>query len=130
MQMVDSENCITESGFKLYHLGLVNGSTSKIFTDYFIKELLIVGHHLDLILDFDALKQKNIGAELDTIISKMESEYENKGYIKRNPNRRQSATSNVRFLKYERILWKALGLIDVDKIQWKKIVEICSLPDL
>lgn len=131
MQMVDSENCLTESGFKLYHLGLVNGSTSKIFTDYFIKELLTIGHHLDLILDFDAIKQKYIGTDVDTLISKMEVEYEEKGYIKRNPNRRQAVISNVRFLKYERILWKALGLIDADcSIQWKKIVEICSLPNL
>jgi len=131
MKMIDSDNGLTENGFKLYHLGLVNGATSKVFTDYFIKELLIVGHHLDLILDLDALRQKNMGAEWQTIVNKMELEYEDKGYIKRNPNRQQAVTSNVKFLKYEKILWKALGLLDATyTIQWKKIVEVCSLPDL
>jgi len=131
MHMIDSENRLTESGFKLYHLGLVNGPTSKIFFDYFTKELLTIGHHLDLILDFDALRQKEPSANVNHILTKMEIEYENKGYIKRNPNRKNAEESKVGFLKYEKILWKALGLIDSKfAIQWKKITEICSLSDI
>jgi hypothetical protein len=131
MHMIDSENRLTESGFKLYHLGLVNGSTSKIFEDYFTKELLTIGHHLDLILDFESLMQKNLSADANQIFTSMEIEYENKGYIKRNPNRMNTDKSKVGFLKYEKILWKALGLIDANyAIQWRKITEICSLPDL
>jgi hypothetical protein len=94
--------------------------------------LLAVGHHLDVIWDFDTLKQKMPNATTSEIVKVMECEYENKGYIKRNPNRKNATTiSKVQFLKYERIIWKALGLRDAnDNIQWRKITEICSLPDL
>jgi len=131
MQMLDSESCMTERGYKLYHIGLVNGPTSKIFTDYFIKELLTTGHHLDLLLDLDSIKMNHSGDNIETVIKEMESEYENKGYIKRNPKRMSKSVSKVQFLKYERILWKALDLIDTsNNIQWRKITEICSLPDV
>ena len=131
MQMIDSEGGLTESGVKLYHLGLVNGASSKIFTDYFTKELLTIGHHLDVIFDFDTLMRKTAGADVKEILSVMEIEYECKGYIKRNPNRKQSDESRVEFLKYERIIWKALELIDDEyNVQWKRITEVCSLPDL
>ncbi|MGN1165919.1 MAG: hypothetical protein ACI4S2_05820 [Lachnospiraceae bacterium] len=131
IQVIDSENTLTESGFALYHLGLVNGPNSKVFVDYFIKEILTTGHHLDLILDIDTLKQAHPDWTIEHILIQMESDYENRGLIKRNPNRQQADESKVKFLKYERILWNALGLVDNDNtIQWKKITEICSLPDL
>jgi len=131
LHMIDSENQLTESGFKLYHLGLVNAPTSKIFKDYFTKELLTIGHHLDLILDFEALKQREPCTDINQILNTMETEYENKGYIKRNPNRMKADKSKTGFLKYEKILWKALDLIDSNyTVQWRKITEICSLPDL
>jgi len=131
LHMIDSGNRLTERGFNLYHLGLVNEPTSKIFTDYFTKELLTVGHHLDLILDFDSIKQKKTSADIEEIISTMEEEYENKGYIKRNPNRMSCDESNVKFLKYEKIIWKALDLMDKNyTINWRKITEICSLKDI
>ena len=131
IQVIDSENTLTEKGFSLYHLGIVNGASSKIFMDYFIREILTTGHHLDLILDIDTLKQSHSNWGIGEVLSHLENDYEEKGYIKRNPNRQQSEESNVGFLKYERILWNALGLVDNDgTIQWKKITEICSLPDL
>lgn len=131
IQVIDSENMLTDMGFTLYHLGLVNGPTSKVFIDYFTREVLTTGHHLDLILDIDTLKQKHSDWTIDCVLSQMEADYEDKGFIKRNPNRQQTEQSNVGFLKYERILWNALGLVDNNgTIQWKKITEICSLPDL
>ncbi len=131
MQVLDSNYKLTDKGFLLYHLGLVNGPTSKIFVDYFIKELLTTGHHLDLILDIDTLKQQHSEWNIKTILSCMEVEYEDKGYIKRNPNRKNNETSNVSFLKYERILWNSLNIVDNNGIiQWKKISEIFSLPEL
>lgn len=91
----------------------------------------MTGHHLDLILDIDALKQSHSNWSIGEVLCHMENDYEDKGYIKRNPNRQQAEESNVGFLKYERILWNALGLMDNGgTIQWKKITEICSLPDL
>ena len=131
IQVIDSENTITDTGFALYHIGLVNGPTSRVFNDYFLREVLTTGHHLDLILDFDALKQKHRDLNVSELVNLMETEYEEKGYIKRNPNRRRGAQTNVRFLKYERILWNSVNLMDNDgTINWKKITEICSLPDL
>ena len=61
----------------------------------------------------------------------METDYELKGYIKRNPNRVAGDASKTGFLKYEKILWQSLGLMDKKyNIQWRKITEICSLPEL
>lgn len=131
LQMIDSTNELTEIGFAMYNLGINNGPTSKIFYDYFIKELLTTGHHLELLLDFDSVQRTIAGRAVSVILKAMEDNYEVKGAIKRNPNRKAGTTSKVSFLKYERILWKALGLIDKeDAVQWKKITEVCSLPDL
>ena len=65
----------------------------------------------------------------------METMYEQKGFIKRNPNRKVSNVSSVGFLKYECILWRSLGLMTQASpnrynINWRLITEICSLPDL
>ena len=118
-------------GFTLYHLGLVNGPTSKVFSDYLCREVLTTGHNLELKLDIDTLKQMHSDWDMNTIFSQMEKDYEEKGFIKRNPHRQQANKSKVGFLKYERILWNALKLVDKNgTIQWKKITEICSLPDL
>lgn len=132
MHMIDSTGELTESGFKMYHLGLVNGPTSKIFYDYFTRELLTTGHHLDLIFDYDQIKCNNPTADVNTALGLLEADYIAKGNIKTNPARMRGTSSTVNFLKYERILWKALGLIEGsdDRIQWKKITEICSLPEL
>lgn len=131
IQVIDSEGYLTDSGFNLYHIGLSNGPTSKIFTDYFTKELLTTGHHLDLLLDIDSIGQKNPDKTVDEILCIMETDYELKGYIKRNPKRVAGTASNTAFLKYEKILWQALGLMDSNyRIQWRKITEICALPEI
>lgn len=131
IQVIDSEGYLTDSGFNLYHIGLANGPTSKIFADYFTREVLTIGHHLDLLLDIDSIGQRNPDSSIDEILCIMETEYEIKGYIKRNPNRVVGDASNTAFLKYEKILWQALGLMDSNyRIQWRKITEICSLPEI
>ena len=134
MKVIDSTGNITDSGFKLYHLGLVHGANSKIFIDYFIKEVLTTGHHLDLLLDLDEILRRSSGSFND-VLATLEREYEEKGFIKRNPNRISNSTSTVGFLKYECILWRSLGLISrsssrLPTINWKLITSICSLPDL
>lgn len=134
IRVIDSTGEITDSGFRLYHLGLVNGANSKVFKDYFTKEVLTTGHHLDLLLDLDRLLRSN-PSSLNECLSLMEQEYENKGYIKRNPNRRATSHSKVGFLKYECILWRSLGLLIKEQansysVNWKLITAICGLPDL
>lgn len=135
--VVDSTGNMTELGFKLYHLGLVNGPNSKIFFDYFTQTVLTIGHHLDLIFDLDNLCNEYRGKKtIMEIRDQMLKEYEAKGMIKRNPNRKAGDESKVGFLKYEFILWKSLGLlVDTNgkpeiSFNWKKITEVCSLPDL
>lgn len=135
LRVIDSVGELTDSGFKLYHLGLVNGPSSKIFQDYFTKEVLTTGHHLDLILDLDRVIRENPDLAFTDCLRKMEELYEGKGFIKRNPNRKAGVNSNVGFLKYECILWRSLGLIVPSApkryyINWKAITAICSLPDL
>lgn len=132
MQMIDSTGDLTERGLALYHLGLVNGPTSKTFYDYFIKELLTTGHHLDVLLDFEDVKKSMPGASLSTILTTMEAIYTNRGLIKRNPGRVAGNSNTVSFLKYERILWNNIGLMDSTSydINWRRITEVCSLPEI
>ncbi|MBQ8240646.1 MAG: hypothetical protein IJZ38_07390 [Bacteroides sp.] len=131
IQAIDSEGCLTDSGFNLYHIGLSNGPTSKIFSDYFTRELLTTGHHLDLLLDIDSLAKKHPEKSIDEVLALLENEYEQKGYIKRNPNRIAGDASHTKFLKYEKILWQSLGLMDSKyNLLWRKITEICALPEL
>ena len=135
--MIDSTGNLTEDGFKLYHLGMVNGPNSKIFQDYFLKTVLLTGHHLDLIFDLDKLCTQFRGLK-DTkeIKELLEIDYENRGMIKHNPHRIAAKRSSVEFLKYEFILWNSLDLtintpgIPNLSFNWKKITEVCSLPDL
>lgn len=129
LHMVDSMGNITDQGLAIYNLGLVNGPTSKIFKDYFIKELLTTGHHLDLLLDLDSMQKRVSGTT--NVLLELESDYMSRGLIKLNPNRIVGKTKTVSFLKYERILWKALGLVDkADHVNWKLITEVCSLPEI
>lgn len=135
LKVIDSEGELTDSGFKLYHLGLVNGASSKVFKDYFTKEVLTTGHHLDLLLDLETTIRKNIELSFNDCLRLMEEMYEAKGFIKRNPNRTSGTSNTVGFLKYECILWRSLGLLIQDApnhyyVNWKAITQICSLPDL
>ena len=136
LKMIDSEGELTDNGFKLYHLGLAHGPNSKVFKDYFTKEVLTTGHHLDLLLDLDSTIRANSGHTFTDCLRLMEKTYEAKGLLKRNPNRKSGISSTVGFLKYECILWRSLGLLvqDTSKnhyfVNWKAITEICSLPDL
>ena len=135
--LVDSTGNLTDYGVKLYHLGLMNGPNSKIFQDYFLKCVLITGHHLDLIFDIDGLCNEYRGKmTTEEIKEKMNDDYEKGGLIKRNPNRMAGSSSSVGFLKYEFILWRSLYLTEKTKgtpdisFNWKKITEVCSLPEL
>lgn len=135
--VIDSVGNITDDGFRLYHLGLVNGPNSMLFRDYFTQRVLMTGNHLDLIFDLDVLSNKyRCAKRMMEIRQILEAEYEEKGMIKRNPNRQARNTSDVEFLKYEFILWNSLGLlIDTEgtpekSFNWKKITEVCALPDL
>jgi len=135
--MIDSTNNITENGVKLYHLGMVNGPMSKIFINYFTQTVLLAGHHIDLIYDLDKLSVDFRGTlSTQEIKSKLEEQYNARGMIKFNPNRRRTETSSVEFLKYEFILWNSLGLLIKSSgkpdlaFNWKLITEICSLPEL
>jgi len=134
---IDSTGNLTEEGFKLYHLGLVNGPNSKLFHDYFLKTVLLTGHHLDLIFDLDVLCNKYRGQKtIKEVKTELLNDYETRGMIKRNPNRMAGGNTTVEFLKYEFILWNNLELtVDANGLpeisfNWKKITEICSLPDL
>lgn len=131
MQMIDSAGNLTDRGLALYQLGLVNGPKSKIFTDYFIREVLTTGHHLDVLLDLDEMQKSMPGASINSVLSALEASYATRGLLKSNPKRIVGTSSTVDFLKYEKILWPVLGLIDRSfNIQWRKITEICSLPDI
>ncbi len=135
--LVDSTGNLTEGGFRLYHLGLTNGTRSNLFQYYFLQKVLTTGHHLDLIFDIDRLCNEYRGKKSMKEIKKiMFDDYEKKGMIKKNPERIAGSESSVEFLKYEFILWNSMGLTVKTNgkpeisFNWKKITEICSLPDL
>ena len=134
---IDSTGNLTDDGFNLYHLGLTNGASSKLFTDYFTRTVLLAGHHLDLIFDLDNLCNRHRGTHtIQQVKELLLVDYEAKGMIKRNPNRIAGDANTVGFLKYEFILWNSLGLtvttngLPEISFNWEKIVEICSLPSL
>lgn len=132
---VGAAGSLTDEGFKLYHLGLVNGPNSKLFRDYFTRLVLLTGHHLELIFDLDNLCNQFRGiSTISEIKSFLLNDYESRGMIKRNPGRVAGAASKTGFLKDEFILWRSLDLIvpaagtpDVS-FNWKRITEICTLP--
>ena len=137
LQVVDSEGDITESGIKFYHLGIVHGPNSLVFENYFARLILLAGKHLDVILDLEEQLNLHRGtkkfADIKEILQNM---YEDKGMLKRNPNRIRGTQSNTKFLKFEEILWNALKLKSETcgsgqiYFNWKKITELVSLPEL
>ena len=132
MDVIDMNDEITEYGFSLYQLGIVNGSTSKIFRDYFARGLLLKGHHLDVILDLEKLDKSSFKNAKGVL----KDSYEDKGMLKKNPSRIAGGTSTVRFLKFEKIIWQALDLISIENgeesysFNWKRITEICTMSEL
>lgn len=131
--MIDSNDEITEKGYKLHELGMLNGPESQVFRDYFTKEVLITGCHFDLIVDFDRFyREKRKDYEtINEFMSYVEQKYEEEGHIKRNPNRKANNKNHKEFLSHERTLWKYLGIMSEDYVfNWKKIIEVCTLPDL
>jgi len=134
---VVADKDLTDYGVKLYHLGLTNGPNSKIFRDHFLKCVLEEGRHLDLIFDLEKLCNVHRGKKTTEEIKKlMEKEYEDKGMVKRNPHRIVNSTSKTGLFKYEFILWNSLSVTEKTKgkpdlaFNWKKITEVCSLPEL
>ena len=132
INVIDSNGNITTKGVKLHQIGLTNGPESKLFKDYFTREVLITGCHFDLIIDFDKMyrnRASDIG--LSTFLEDMEIKYEKKGYIKRNPGRKSDKGNKKPFLEHERSLWKYLDLTDDSyNFNWKRIMEVCTLPNL
>ena len=120
----------------MYHLGVVNGPNSRLFKDYFLNLILLNGKHLDLIFDLDKLSTdpSKYNLSFEMLKSELEADYEVKGMIRRNVNRQASSSNTVNFLKYETILWRSLDILVTQGnrpvFNWKKIVEVCSLPEL
>lgn len=138
--MLDSNCQLTGEGLKMYHLGMVNGPQSSLFRDYFTRMVLLDGHHIDLIYDLERLscdyRGKKDATEIKAI---MLNEYAAKGMIKTNPGRcavNTKSTEVSRFLKYELILWRSLGLMKKTTglpsfaFDWQRITEVCNLPSL
>lgn len=138
--MLDSNCQLTGEGVKMYHLGMVNGPQSSLFRDYFTRMVLLDGHHIDLIYDLERLscdcRGRRDTAEIKAI---MLDEYAAKGMIKTNPGRCVVGTRSTevsRFLKYEMILWRSLGLLKKTAglpsfaFDWQRITEVCNLPNL
>ena len=138
--MLDSNCQLTNEGVKMYHLGMVNGPKSSIFRDYFTRMVLLDGHHIDLIYDLERLSCKYRGTKNNNEIKAiMLEEYQSKGMIKTNPGRIAANTKSTklsRFLKYEMILWRGLGLMKKTPgeptfaFDWQRITEVCNLPNL
>lgn len=138
--MLDSNCELTSEGVKMYHLGMVNGPQSSLFRDYFTRMVLLDGHHIDLIYDLERLSCQYRGEKDATEIkAAMLEEYQKKGMIKTNPGRIAEGTRSTelsRFLKYELILWRGLGLMKKTPgkpsfaFDWQRITEVCNLPSL
>lgn len=138
--MIDSTCGLTGAGLKMYHLGMVNGPQSKVFRDYFTRMVLLEGHHIDLIYDLERLSADYRGQKSLTEIKElMLMEYGARGMVKTNPGRLSETTTSSdaeRFLKYELILWRSLGLMKKTlgkpefAFDWQRITEVCNLEAL
>lgn len=95
INVINSNNEITSKGIKLHQLSMTNGVDSKLYRDYFTREVLIEGCHFDLLVDFDRMyREKPKEYSMKKFLIYMEDEYEKIGNIKRNPGRK--ACSNNR----------------------------------
>ena len=132
INVIDSNNEITSKGIKLHQIALTNGVDSKIYRDNFAREILITGCHFDLIVDFDRMfREKPSDCNITQFLINMEDEYERIGNIKRNPGRKAKKENRKPFLQHERTLWKYLNLMDEKNVvHWKRIIEVCTLPEL
>ena len=122
---------ITEKGIKLYHLGVINGLESKIFIDYFTKEVLTTGKHIDLLIDFDNCIRNNQDKTINRVCKVLKEEYKSRGLLKLNEGRMTGDESQKGFLSYEITLWRHLQLLtERNTVNFKRILEVCTLPEL
>ena len=137
--MIDSVGNLTDAGLKMYHLGMSNGPRSRIFNDYFMRMVLLNGHHIDLIYDLERLSCDYRGLKnAKEIKSLLLEDYVLRGMIKTNPGRCADPSLGRKkpFLADETRLWGSLGLMKKLSgapefaFDWQRITEVCNLPDL
>jgi hypothetical protein len=128
LQLWDDNGHLTEDGLHLHRVGKIHGPTGETFKNYFGRILLFNGKHLELILDIEKYTRNQNFRNINRAISHIQSEYIENGLYK----------GAAQFLKYERIIWGHLGLLDkVNNLQfipsrgfnfnWEKITKLCSL---
>jgi len=111
----EADGGLTKAGLEALHVGTLYGSNSRPFLDKTARAALNDGKHLIL---FNAISEYQDGlgapfpAEQDWLVG-LESFLEEKGLLKRNPERAAAAVqgSARQFLKAEKQFWKNLELI-------------------
>jgi hypothetical protein len=108
-----SDGKLTRLGYRLLNIGRLYGPDSSLFINFLAQILLTEGKHLDLINQIDDFQVKNpakIGKKSDVYRQKLESYFDKKGLIKRNP-RRTTTAAKLAFIRDEPKIWNKLGLL-------------------
>lgn len=132
----DDNGNLTEDGLFLHRMGKIHSPTSETFKNYFAKILLFNGKHLDLILDVESMTRNKGFNVVDEALDSILSQYVESGLFKPSPGSVTAGTG--KFLKYERIIWGQLGLLNKESntqfipnrgflFNWGKITKLCSL---
>lgn len=106
----DDKGRLTEDGLKLHHIGKLHGPTGTTFREHFGSVVLRNGRHLDLILDIEDLTRNKPFSNSSSAVEYIRDDYVDKGLFRQNPGKK--TTGSAPFLKYERILWGHLHLLD------------------
>jgi hypothetical protein len=135
LQLIDDDGHLSEQGMNLHRVGKLHGQLGETFKNCFTNILCFEGKHLELILDVEKLTRNVNFNNVQEAISFIHKEYIKKGLFKPNPGRGDGKKT---FLKYERIIWGHLGLLDkINRGQytdnagfnfnWHNIAKICSI---
>jgi hypothetical protein len=107
----DEQYYLTESGYDLHKTGKIYGPNSNVFKDKLAKIILIEGKHLDLILDIEnSTRNKNFNSVGDAK-KEVTDQLEDKGLIKRNPNRSPDPNNAKDDFESEFQLWNKVGFV-------------------
>lgn len=137
LQLIDNDAHLTEPGLLLHRVGMIHKPTSETFNNYFGHILLFNGKHLELILDVEKLTRNQGYPNIHTAIAAIKADFLDRGLYRENPGRRVHEETEP-FLKYEKIIWGHLGILN--KIggsqyvpergfafDWDQVTRLCSL---
>lgn len=114
---VEADGSLTEDGLRAHHASIVYGPRSRMFVNALARSVLLAGKHLILLNVINSYQDSQLTikpfASEGAWLQGIEQHLEDKGLLKRNPERHLAAKQDETrgFLKAEKQLWKELGFL-------------------